>query len=325
MFGSDSESDTASFALKDTRKTQVMEGGGEAPPGDSRIKLCTYCGRGFQSNKALYGHLRVHSVTLARPKTEILRINSPKRETKGSEEEDEGFGCFVCNRSFISMQLLCRHMGIHRGTVSYGVQQPPATSQESNNVSLSEAETALELGIESTVFPRNGYKVDFLKEVPSWSQYGKRGLKRTATDDNKILHSAALRFYHGPAEPEHPLMQKELSPNTVELSRNCLKKLETQNKSKSRHERRSTKNAAAKAVTNLHQCEICGRTFATGQALGGHKTFHRKLKLVQTKTEQGQCGEVKEYVTRMLLPGLLPEEAPPKNMLDFDLNLPYQE
>ncbi|KAK8513388.1 hypothetical protein V6N12_052579 [Hibiscus sabdariffa] len=320
---SGSDSDSASFALKDTRKTQVMEGGGEAPPGDSGIKFCTYCGRGFQSNKALYGHLRVHSVTPARPKTGILRINSPKRETKGSDEEDEGFGCFVCSRSFTTMQLLCRHMGIHRGTVSNGVQQQPATSEESNNVSLSEAETTLKLGFESTVFPGYGHKVDFPKNVPSWSQHGKRGWKRSATDS----HPAALRFYHGPAEPEHPLMQRKKtsmegaadSENTVELSRNCLKKLETQKNSRSGHGRRSMKNAAAK---NLHQCEICGKTFATGQALGGHKTFHRKLKLVQTKTEQGrQCGEVKEYVTRMLLP----EEAPPKKMLDFDLNVPYQE
>ncbi|KAL4332934.1 hypothetical protein GQ457_07G043100 [Hibiscus cannabinus] len=309
---SGSDSDSASFALKDTRKTQVMEGGGEAPPGDSGIKFCTYCGRGFRSNKALYGHLRVHSVTPARPKTGILRINSPKRETKGSDEEDEGFGCFVCSRSFTTMQLLCRHMGIHRGTVSNGVQQQPATSEESNNVSLSEAETTLKLG-----FPGNGDKVDFLKNVPSWSQHGKRGWKRSATDS----HPAALRFYHGAAEPEHLLMQRELSPNTVELSHNWLKKLETQKNCRSGHGRRSMKNAAAMAVKNLHQCEICGGTFATGQALGGHKTFHRKLKLVQTKTEQGQCGEVKEYVTRMLLP----EEVPPKKMLDFDLNVPYQD
>ncbi|KAK8582165.1 hypothetical protein V6N13_145146 [Hibiscus sabdariffa] len=176
-----------------------------------------------------------------------------------------------------------RHMGIHRGTVSNGVQQPPAT------------------------FTGNGYKVYFLKDVPSWFQHGNRGLKGTATDGDNILYAAPLLFfYHGPTEPERPLMQwKKKTEESMSY--------------------RSMMNAAAKAVKNLHRCEICGRTFATGQALGGHKTFHRKLKLVQTKTEQGQCGEVKEYVTRMLLPGLLPEEAPPKKTLDFDLNVPYQE
>ncbi|KAK8513389.1 hypothetical protein V6N13_002136 [Hibiscus sabdariffa] len=171
-----------------------------------------------------------------------------------------------------------RHMGIHRGTVSNGVQEPPATSEESNNVSLSEAETALKLGFESRAFPGNGREVDFLKDVPSWSQHS-----RTATDGNIILYAAPLLFffYHGAAEPEH---------------RGAIMQL-------------------VEEAGNSKQI----------QALGGHKTFHRKLKLVQAKTEQGQCGEVKEYVTRMLLPGLLPEEAPPKKMLDFDLNLPYQE
>ncbi|GMI81630.1 hypothetical protein HRI_001832300 [Hibiscus trionum] len=332
--------------LKSTHKTEVMERGGEteSPPKDSRIKFCSYCRRGFKSSKALYGHLRIHctSQTQARSKTGILHVNSPERGTKRSPEEDEGFSCLVCNQSFSSMQLLCRHMRIHRGTVSNTDQQPPVTSQE------------------STAFQSNDHNVDLLKDMPGWSQCGKSGLKKIASDDDIFYDAVPSRFDHRPAE--HPRKKKKTKENmafpnpdtsmegaaadsesTVELLNNRVtstKNLEAQNcnkpnKSRSRHGRRSMKNAKA-AAEREHRCKICGKTFATGQALGGHKTCHRmkdplKVKLVQPKIEQGSCVELRECVTRMLLPGLLPEEpllpehAPPKKMLQFDLNIPYQE
>ncbi|GMI81613.1 hypothetical protein HRI_001830600 [Hibiscus trionum] len=102
---------TARNYLK-THKTEVMDRGDETPQ-DSRFSFCVYCHKGFESSKDLYGHLRIHMQ--ARSKTETLHINSPTRERKCSLEKDEDndFGCFVCNESFSSMQLLCRHMRIH--------------------------------------------------------------------------------------------------------------------------------------------------------------------------------------------------------------------
>ncbi|KAE8657813.1 dihydropyrimidinase-like [Hibiscus syriacus] len=43
------------------------------------------------------------------------------------------------------------------------------------------------------------------------------------------------------------------------------------NESGTGHGRRSME---AMVVKRVHQCEIRGKTFATGQALGGHKTHH---------------------------------------------------
>ncbi|XWS52598.1 hypothetical protein CRYUN_Cryun11dG0084800 [Craigia yunnanensis] len=102
----------------------------------------------------------------------------------------------------------------------------------------------------------------------------------------------------------------------------------------------------AKVVKIVHECEICGKKFQTGQALGGHKTYHRRKpvvdpfmgELVQRKAEEqlsGETGQVRDHVTRMLLPGVLSGEADsseesyqehPKRLrlLDFDLNIPYE-
>ncbi|GMJ14041.1 hypothetical protein like AT3G60580 [Hibiscus trionum] len=96
----------------------------------------------------------------------------------------------------------------------------------------------------------------------------------------------------------------ELNKTLYDLkTENCNKS----SKSRSGQERESMKIATT--IERVYQCDICGKTFATGQALGGHKTCHRKNdllkgKMVQVKIEQGSCSDSKK-------------------MLDFDLNIPY--
>ncbi|KAK8550718.1 hypothetical protein V6N13_119225 [Hibiscus sabdariffa] len=322
--------------LKTIHRTQVMERGDEALQ-DSRMNVCSYCRKGFVSSKALFGHLRIHSQ--ARSKTGILHINR-KPETERSPEEDEGFHCLVCNHSLSSMRLLCQHMRIHRRTASNGVRQPTCMYQESG--SLSEAKTAVKQGIGS-----NDHIIDLLKGMPGWSQTRKRGLKG---NDDIIYDAVPLRVYYEPADPHMEANKKKKieetmstyqdtsmegvadtdSESTVEQLGNCMAiewfGTRDSNKSKTRSWRGRRSMKKSEAGKSVHQCEMCAKTFATGQALGGHKTAHRekdplKVMLVRAKTKQGSCGEVKEYVTRMLFP----EEAHPKKMLDFDLNVPYQE
>ncbi|KAK8550719.1 hypothetical protein V6N13_119226 [Hibiscus sabdariffa] len=345
----DSDHAAASFVfaappyLKTIHKTQVMDRGDEALQ-DSRMNVCSYCRKGFVSSKALCGHLRIHSQ--ARSKTGILHINNPKPETKRSPEQDEGFCCFVCNQSFSSARLLCQHKRIHRRTASNGVRQPTCMSLE--NGSLSETKTAVKQG-----FGSNDHNIYLLKDMPGLSQTRKRGLQG---NDDIIYDAMPLRVYYEPADPHMEASKKKKieetmstyqdtsmagvadtdSESTVEQLGNCMAidwfpTHDSNNpKSMSWRGRRSMKKA--EAVKSIHQCEICGKTFATGQALGGHKTAHREkdpleVKLVRANTKQEPCGEVKEYVTRMLFPEEvhMPEQTHPKKMLDFDLNVPYQE
>ncbi|KAK8493494.1 hypothetical protein V6N13_010692 [Hibiscus sabdariffa] len=319
-------------------------GRSDEAPQDSTTQLCSYCRKGFVSSKALYGHLRIH--TQARSKTGILPINRPKPETERSPQEDEGFHCLVCNQSLSSMRLLCQHMKIHRGTASSGVRrQPTFMFQESG--SLSEVKTAVKQGIGS-----NNHIIDLLKDMPGWSQTRKRGLVKTASDDDIIYDAVPLRVYYEPADLHTEASKKKKieetmsyqnnsmdgvsdSESTVEQLGNCMAidwfgtHDSNMSKIKSWRERRSVKKS--EAMKSVHQCEMCGKIFATGQALGGHKTAHRekdplKVMLVRAKTKQESCGEVKEYVTRMLFPEVhMPEQTHPKKMLDFDLNVPYEE
>ncbi|KAK8295690.1 hypothetical protein V6Z12_D05G077500 [Gossypium hirsutum] len=157
-------------------------------------------------------------------------------------------------------------------------------------------------------------------------------VERTASEHDIIYNAEPFRVYYGWMKTEETSMESEWgaadNESTVELSGNCVKTCDSSNKSKSKscHGRRTVKKT--KAVKSVHRCEICDKTYETGQALGGHKSYHRvKDPLKQRKTEQQSCGEVK-MVTRMVLPGLPPEEAdknPSKRMLDFDFNISYEE
>ncbi|KAB2080558.1 hypothetical protein ES319_A05G074600v1 [Gossypium barbadense] len=278
-------------------------------PPDSRNRFfCTYCCKGFKSNKALAGHLRIHSQHPPMSKTEGKHFQE-------GDDDDSFSGCFDCDASFSSMKLLCQHMRLHRDT-------------DSN------AATTFKQGTGSTVSPRDDHhNIDLLKDInDNWSRTEKRGSKRTASEHDIVYDAEPFRVYYGRMKTEETSMESELgaadNESTVELSGNPVKTRDSPNKSKSRscRGRRSVKQT--KAVKSVHRCEICDKTYETGQALGGHKSYHRvKDPLKQRKTEQQSCGEVK-MVTGMVLPGLAPKEDdknPSKRMLDFDFNIPYEE
>ncbi|KAB2080601.1 hypothetical protein ES319_A05G077000v1 [Gossypium barbadense] len=274
-------------------KTQDAE-----TPHDSRNSFfCRYCAKGFMSKRAMAGHLRIHSHHHPTSKTELQQ----QQQDVDDDDDDDFFSCLVCTESFSSMKLLCQHTNIHRHMDS---------SQESNVISS---------GVDTVVKQGNGpHTIDSLKDFNfKWSRTGKRGSNRIPSQD---------------AQP----LKLRVTPPHMETRKN--KKMKTEDtlmefelggtKSASGvdpcHARRSRKN---KAVKSEHQCEICGKTFETGQALGGHKTYHRVKKnkvelLQQGKTKQEPC-----MMTPMLLPHLSqqPDLSHPKTMLDFDLNIPYQQ
>ncbi|KAE8700247.1 hypothetical protein F3Y22_tig00110557pilonHSYRG00099 [Hibiscus syriacus] len=279
MTDSDSDSAAASFVIsvrKTTLKTEVTEGGGEAPDEESRFRLYRHCGKGFESSKASYGHIRIHSQYGARSKLETRHIDSRRERNSPEEDEDDGFGCFVCNESFTSVQLLCRHTRTHRQS-----KIPLLVSNWRKIVKGFVSNSTVKKGIESTVNDDN------------WSQStGERGLKKTTSDDDDVTQDAVpLRVYHGHMETRKKRKIEETSTEGIADGTEspvgdfmAIDRFGKKSKSKCGMKK-------AKVMKSVHQCEICGKTYTTGQALGGHKTYHRvkdssKVELVQPKPKQ---------------------------------------
>ncbi|XVF69517.1 hypothetical protein PTKIN_Ptkin11bG0088000 [Pterospermum kingtungense] len=389
--GDDASLDSLAQPLDTKKIDSSEESDGEAPHQhkDSRIRFfCKFCGKDFKSDKALGGHVRVHRQHRAKSKAGIHRMKSTseparKHYSPEEEEEDDSFVCFVCDDSFSSMKLLCEHMTSHRQMDSNGIHQRPIRSRESSSLSEPETETKTDFKVTVVVSPRNDHNEEcctdlVMKDIPTWSQTRKRGWQKTVSgkrlEDSQDFNYQSLLTKKHKTEEETMLNQdaslmepddsyKSDTESTIEVLGNS--KQPTANKTpimshllksspipNNKSKSSSCSHARVKDPNRVYECEICGRTFQTGQALGGHKTYHRMKavnvvddpspsgmgnNLVQRKAQQDylceeSVGEVREYMTRMLLPGLSEEaaddpsqESYPKTLrlLGFDLNIPY--
>ncbi|OMP05019.1 hypothetical protein CCACVL1_02067 [Corchorus capsularis] len=110
---------------------------------------------------------------------------------------------------------------------------------------------------------------DLLKHMPNWSETGKRSAPNPKIDLANIIYDAApLRACYGLIPCNSDTQDSEQDSNQYsDLSiRHLFAKLNNPKRSKSN-----------KTTSSVHQCEICGKIFETGQALGGHKSYHRSL------------------------------------------------
>ncbi|KAL4285048.1 hypothetical protein GQ457_16G006960 [Hibiscus cannabinus] len=177
---------------------------------------------------------------------------------KQEDVDDDSFSCFGCKERFPTMKLFCQHMKTNHRQMN------------SNGIGFRrETET---------------------KAITKCSPTGKRGRRQAAGDE-------FLSVYHGSLvvsqvktkleeEEERDSTRKrrkteDSMPKQVALSA-FSEPADNECKSVSSHGRKLKNPRPAKAVKSVHQCEICGKMFGTGQALGGHKTSHRmKVPLVK--------------------------------------------
>ncbi|OMO89164.1 Zinc finger, C2H2-like protein [Corchorus olitorius] len=115
--------------IKKVKPLEELEGDVETPVSDFlqdkdtlKIKTCGYCGKGFHSDRALGGHLRIHGGGgghhRPKPKSKSVKKNKkrareherPCEEEKKEYNDKFEFACFGCKESFVSLQLLCRHV-----------------------------------------------------------------------------------------------------------------------------------------------------------------------------------------------------------------------
>ncbi|GMI94582.1 hypothetical protein HRI_003127500 [Hibiscus trionum] len=119
--------------------------------------VCPVCSKGFDSGKALGGHIRIHMKGNNNNNGRHRRISKPKKRisTKRSdeavdlralndEEDDEVVSCCVGNKEFKSMKSLFGHMRNHPERSWRGIRPPPS-DKNSCCSSVSEDGEAMEV------------------------------------------------------------------------------------------------------------------------------------------------------------------------------------
>ncbi|CAI9760347.1 unnamed protein product [Fraxinus pennsylvanica] len=162
-------------------------------------KFCPVCNKGFNSGKAVGGHMRIH--VLAKKK-----VNQPIKSKKRLREDEEisesdyvkkthynkKLSCLICGKNFLSMKSLCGHMRCHPERNWRGIQ-PPTIAKKS---SWSKIEPQnVDNQIDSLTDADGNQTVASTESFPGLSVTAKRGMSPTSKfsgSEDDELYDAVL-------------------------------------------------------------------------------------------------------------------------------------
>ncbi|TMX05805.1 hypothetical protein EJD97_015217 [Solanum chilense] len=276
---------------------------------DNKRRICRVCKKVFGSGKALGGHMRIH-----------VESRSKKEKSKPREQVDvENCNndelvpiCKVCGKVFPSMKSLFGHMRSHPEREWRGILPPHL---KSNDVK----------------------KAKKTASVPGWSVTAKRGRKPNAEEEDEQLQDAVHHLMllangdsiesvvtghdHTPEEELEKTNSNSLT-SKAENEEFVSEGLERKKKKrKLRHLNSVHDSPASLAVTatpEKYECNTCGKSFATHQALGGHKSSHNKLRIVIENSNDSIIEEAAASSSKLLGDSKLSTTG--GRIADFDLN-----
>lgn len=163
-------------------------------------KICHICQKGFESGKALGGHMRMHvqeSKGLIKSSSKSPKPNGATELFSASATDSGGeHVCIECGKIFPSKKSLYGHMRSHPDRPYRGIEPPTQFSKNSSTSTLSDAlpqkpnlaedQQIDSAGTARVWFGPNPKAVrDLVKVVPSWSKTAKRGRKDTSSLDSE--------------------------------------------------------------------------------------------------------------------------------------------
>nr|BAA19113.1 tapetum-specific zinc finger protein 1 [Petunia x hybrida] len=291
----------------------------EVPKNNDHTRICEVCNKGFSSGKALGGHMRIHvqaAKKLLSVGKKCKKLNPfgsryyKKRILLQQDDHQDNYNndiknqlapiCSVCGKNFPSMKSLFGHMRSHPERAWRGIQ-PPAPNK---NSCLSSASNEIAATTKSGDL-----------SVPGWSVKAKRGRKGTIAEasSNSSLGSRSFSFDQEKDDEEHELHDavghlmllangnKTSADQELEItnSNSLTSKAETEQVDENKKKKKKIKLRRLGSVQDLvspvsvhhdqklvmdtpekYKCNTCEKSFATHQALGGHRSSHNKFRMV---------------------------------------------
>ncbi|RID41067.1 hypothetical protein BRARA_J01055 [Brassica rapa] len=262
--------------------------------------ICCECGKRFKSGKALGGHKRIH--VLEARKFSMVRPKMVAGAVGRSEERDDfEVDCCVCHKKFTSMKALYGHMRFHPDRGWKGVLPPhhhhPLDHDGGEFISSDDdgdGDYEDDDDDENSELWDNHWGldnvVDLKDSIKGWAVTGKRG-RRSALKDPppQDVDAKDLLFLATTAEAVDLDAAETCDSRSVEemmkkrkKKRKRLSEMEKESTSSHDHHHQLEVGAAEEGgggAREKHVCVTCNKSFASYQALGGHRASHNKVKI----------------------------------------------
>lgn len=303
-------------------------------------KMCKECGKGFLSWKALFGHMKCHSdkerasvynsdqdswaTSLIDTQSDNEDPNRRRRKTTRSNRTTTSTSSSLTfeqeqEEVAVSLMMLSRDM-TPWGFQEMGSQKKPKRSELSA----------------SDQIPRTGFMKNKAKKLDSQSpmeydddseeedeERGKKNYKFNSHKKGKFQCTTCNKIFHsyqalGGHRASHKKITRTCLANSTsrdeESSENSIETdmLEHEQQG-SRFDHDHGHQEAESKKRKGHECPICLKIFASGQALGGHKRSHLSGGSENTKDQNQRVREIRDFIDLNLPPDAASAEEESNN------------
>ncbi|GAV87746.1 zf-C2H2_6 domain-containing protein, partial [Cephalotus follicularis] len=277
--------------------------------------LCPECGKHFDSGKAMGGHRRIHFQAGLKAGKMMKAVQGSTCDAKEADQVSEQPICCICERNFRSYNALFGHMKSHPERDWRGVKPPERVVWD----------TVLNREIDSSVTVRQvvnlmesikGWNVTGKRgresladredlEVEKEEEEREKMMKEEADYLLLLAHECFKDYKDWTKKQGIKLSQDEnhygrkVSTGTLKIRENRPSKVNSTNEIvRDKMDKGKGKkladlanvgeipNHAQEMPPLSHVCSICGKSFPSHQALGGHKGSHNKPKKIHTMSEE---------------------------------------
>jgi KRAB domain-containing zinc finger protein len=240
---------------------------------------CDYCGKAFSDKGALVVHTRIH--TGVRPYqcdicekafTNSGGLSDHKRIHTG----EKPFTCDICNKSFSVSSSLIQHKRIHTGEKPYSCELCNKSYSQSSEL-LKHKKSIVHINMENGIYPEE--KDDRLKRIPKRekpfscdicekcfayqaSMHKHRRINHGCENEDKVYFNTEGRIDYTTEKDKDDIM----SGSQLHQCDICEKTFKKSHHLKSHKVTHSGERA--------HSCDICGKAFSRKDTMKRHKKVH---------------------------------------------------
>ncbi|XP_022892230.1 zinc finger protein ZAT3-like [Olea europaea var. sylvestris] len=267
-------------------------------------KFCPLCNKGFNSGKAVGGHMRIH-VQATKKVTQPIKSKKRLREDEEISESDyvkkkhynKKLSCLICGKKFLSMKSLCGHMRCHPERNWRGIQ-PPTIAKKS---SWSKIEPNIAYNqIDSITDADGNQSIDSVESFLALSVTAKRGMSVTSEfsgSEDGQLNDAVLNLMmlaHGGSFENGQLNRQRVVESEVTNSNSLTYKSEIGDTNKVSESKTSIEENGSTNLEGLKMSNKIGSLLQKSASIEEHGRTNAKMTIKNERKKKVRLSDL-EY------------------------------